>query len=125
VPITLSSSDLTGVQAAITTLVSPLNYERVQDWRRESRLQVEGLLSADSSAGMLPCPGEPLADYAQDLAPAMTDYLSYYYTLDTGLQQRRRELGLNVCHWSAVYDMRKLVKTEIYNDFSKRRGLLD
>jgi DNA-binding NarL/FixJ family response regulator len=125
VAITLSSSDLTGLQSAITTLVSPLDYDRVQDWRTACRVQVERLVSADSSAGMLPCPGEPLADYAQDLAPAMTDYLSYYYTLDTGLQQRRRELGLNVCHWSAVYDMRKLVKTEIYNDFSKARGLLD
>jgi DNA-binding CsgD family transcriptional regulator len=125
VSITLSSSDIAQLQAAMTTLVSPLRFDQLSDWRSACRVEVETLINAHSSAGMLFYPGEPVANSHDHLAAAMGDYLSYYHTLDTGLQQRRRALGLNVAHWSAVYDMHELVKTEIYNDFSKRRGLLD
>jgi DNA-binding CsgD family transcriptional regulator len=125
VSITLSSSDLAQIEAAITTLVSPLHFERVTDWRLASRIVVERAIGADRSAGMLPCDGEPLGECHSDLLPAINDYLSYYHTLDVGLQVRRRELGLEVCHWSTVYDMKELVETEIYNDFSQPHGMLD
>ena len=123
--ITLSSSDLAQIEAAITTLVSPLHYECVSDWRLASRTVVERVIGADRSAGMLPCAGEPLGECHPDLLPAISDYVNYYHTLDVGLQIRRRELGLEVCHWSTVYDMKELVETEIYNDFSQPHGMLD
>lgn len=123
--ITLSSSDLAQLEGAITTLVSPLHFERVTDWRLASRIAVERAIGADRSAGMLPCDGEPLGECHPDLLPAINEYVSYYHTLDVGLQVRRRELGLEVCHWSTVYDMKELVETEIYNDFSQPHGMLD
>jgi DNA-binding CsgD family transcriptional regulator len=123
--LTLSSSDLAQIETAITTLVSPLGFEDVTAWRKASRVAVQRAVSADRSTGMLPCAGEPLGESDPDLLPAITDYVSYYHTLDDGLQVRRRELGLEVCHWSAVYDMHDLVRTEIYNDFSHPNGLLD
>lgn len=123
--ITLSSSDLAQLESALTTLVSPLHYERVSDWRTASRLAVERVIDADRSAGMLPCADEPFGECHPDLLPAITDYINYYHTLDVGLQVRRRELGLEVCHWSAVYDMKQLLGTEIYNDFSRPHGMLD
>lgn len=123
--ITLSSADLAQIEAAITTLVSPLQYERVSDWRLASRTVVERVIGADRSAGMLPCDGEPLGECHPDLLPAISDYVNYYHTLDVGLQVRRRELGLEVCHWSTVYDMKELIETEIYNDFSQPHGMLD
>jgi DNA-binding CsgD family transcriptional regulator len=125
VSITLSSTDLAQIEAALTTLVSPLHYERIGDWRIASRLAVERVIGADRSAGMLPCADEPLGECHADLLPAINDYLNYYHTLDVGLQIRRRELGLEVCHWSTVYDMKQLVKSEIYNDFSHPHGMLD
>jgi hypothetical protein len=115
VSITLSTTDLAQIEAALTTLVSPLYYERIGDWRNASRLAVERVIGADRSAGMLPCADEPLAEHHADLLPAINDYLNYFHTLDVGLQIRRRELGLEVCHWSTVYDMKELVKSEIYN----------
>jgi len=125
VSITLSSSDLAQLESAITTLVSPLHYERLGDWRTECRVVVERVIGADRSAGMLPCADEPLGECHPDLLPAITDYVNYYHTLDVGLQVKRRELGLEVCHWSTVYDMRQLMETEIYNDFSLPHGMLD
>jgi DNA-binding CsgD family transcriptional regulator len=125
VSITLSSTDLAQLETALTTLVSPLSYERIGDWRVASRLAVERVIEADKSAGMLPCGDEPLGECHTDLLPAINDYLNYYHTLDVGLQIRRRELGLEVCHWSTVYDMKALVKSEIYNDFSHPHGMLD
>jgi DNA-binding CsgD family transcriptional regulator len=125
VKITLSSSDLAQLEAAITTLVSPLHHERLTDWRTKCRIEVEQVIGADRSAGMLPYADEPLGECHPDLLPAITDYVNYYHTLDVGLQVKRRELGLEVCHWSTVYDMRQLVDTEIYNDFSLPHGMLD
>ena len=123
--ITLSTTDLAQIEAALNTLVSPLYYERIGDWRNASRLAVERVIGADRSAGMLPCADEPLAEHHADLLPAINDYLNYFHTLDVGLQVRRRELGLEVCHWSTVYDMKQLVKSEIYNDFSHPHKMLD
>ncbi|HSU95066.1 MAG TPA: helix-turn-helix transcriptional regulator [Gemmatimonadaceae bacterium] len=123
--ITLSTKDLAQIEAALNTLVSPLYYERIGDWRNASRLAVERVIGADRSAGMLPCVDEPLAEHHADLLPAINDYLDYFHTLDVGLQVRRRELGLEVCHWSTVYDMKQLVKSEIYNDFSHPHKMLD
>jgi DNA-binding CsgD family transcriptional regulator len=125
VSITLSSFELAQIESALTILVSPLYHKNIIDWRIASRLAVERVIGADRSAGMLPCADEPLGECHPDLLPAVTDYISYYHTLDVGLQVRRRELGLEVCHWSAVYDMRELVDTEIYNDFSQPNGMLD
>ena len=123
--LTLSSSDLAQLESAITTLVSPLHYETVLDWRKASRVIVERVIEADRSAGMIPMEGEPLGECHPDLLPAITDYVNYYHTLDVGLQVKRREMGLEVCHWSTVYDMRELVETEIYNDFNAPHGMLD
>jgi len=125
VSVTLSSLELTEIESALTTLVSPLSFDRITDWRNASRLAVERVIGADRSAGMLPCADEPFAEHHPDLLPAINDYLDYFHTLDVGLHIRRRELGLEVCHWSTVYDMKELVKSEIYNDFSAPHGMLD
>ena len=52
--IALSSADVARFEAAFTTLLSRLGYERLTDWRRGSRRAIEQLLHGDNSGGILP-----------------------------------------------------------------------
>lgn len=121
----LSSADLARLEQAISTLASPFDYEGVGGWRAASRHAIAALVGADKSGSLHPFDGEPPIQMEPEDMNAAEAYAAYYHRLDTGLLERRRALGLEVSHWSQVYDLRALVRSEIYNDWSKPSGLLD
>src|SRR5690242_7020028 len=97
--VTLSESDLRQLEAALRLLLSPLEYERVTEWRRACRKTLERLLRADRSTfGLFGMDGEPLGEQDSDLDSAILAYLAYYHQFDVGFRDRRRELGLEVYH---------------------------
>lgn len=123
--LSLTTRELALLESALTTLQSPLDYSTVSEWRAACRHQIGVLLGADKSTSLLPMPGERPEEVDPDDAKAASAYIEYYHVFDTGFLQRRRELGLEVHHWSEVYDLSTLRKTEIYNDWSRPHGLLD
>jgi DNA-binding CsgD family transcriptional regulator len=125
VSIALSSADVAQLEAALTTLLSPLGYERLGDWRTASRKAIERLLEADSSGGVLPLVNEPLTECDAHMAPGALAYETYYHRLDTGLQVTRRERGLEVFGIHDIYDWAAYKKTEIFHDWNRRHRLYD
>jgi DNA-binding CsgD family transcriptional regulator len=123
--LTLSSADLEQLETTLTTLLSPLSYPSLGEWRTASRRHVEALLRADRSFSMLPIEGEPLMECERDLLPAAAAYQAYFHRLDPGLHITRRELGLESFHCSDVYDMREHARTEKWNDWNRPHGLFD
>ena len=100
----LSPSDLTQLQSAFATLVSPLNYERVHDWRAASRLQIESLLGAHHSVGLLPCLGEQYVESSPDSTTVLAHDEVIGGARKIEMQLRRRELPLEVFHWADLCD---------------------
>jgi DNA-binding CsgD family transcriptional regulator len=101
---TLSPSDVAQLPSVFATLVSPLSYERIHDWRAASRMQIEALLGADHSAGMLPCVGEQYLEYAPGSASMFAGDEAIYGARKLEMQLRRRELPLEVFHWADLCD---------------------
>jgi DNA-binding CsgD family transcriptional regulator len=121
----LSSSEIRGLEVALKTLASPFHFSGVSEWRAASRHAVATLVKADKSGSLYPFGDDALVQVAPEDTWAAEAYAAHYHAQDTGWLQRRRELGLEVAHWSQVYDMRTLSRTEIYNDWSKPAGFLD
>src|SRR2546426_10623451 len=92
----LSQAGLTQLEAALTLLLSPVQYERVTDWRRACRKQIEQLLRADRSTFGLFLDQEPLGEQDADLDSAIAAYLAHYHQFDLGFRDRRRQLGLEL-----------------------------
>jgi DNA-binding CsgD family transcriptional regulator len=124
VSLTLSSNDLVRVETALTTLLSPLRYERLDQWRSAVRAAIEPLVGADKSTSVLHMEGEPLIQCDAADAPAYRDYMEYYIRLDTGFHVKRRELGLEVSHGGMLYDSATIFRSELYNDWVVRHGML-
>jgi DNA-binding CsgD family transcriptional regulator len=99
---TLSPADLAQLPSVFATLVSPLAYERVVDWRAASRTQIESLLGADHSAGLLPCMGEQYLETSPGNASVFSGDWAMYGTREIEMQLRRREHPLEVFRWSDV-----------------------
>jgi DNA-binding CsgD family transcriptional regulator len=115
--VTLSDSDLRQLEAALHLFLSPLEYERVTEWRRACRKTVEQLIGADRSTFALFCmAGEPLGEQDHDLDSAISAYLAYYHELDLGFRDRRRELSLEVYHRDEIYGSDH-TRSEFYNDW--------
>jgi DNA-binding CsgD family transcriptional regulator len=123
--VTLSESDLRQLEAALQLFLSPLEYERVTEWRRACRKTVERLLGADRSTfGLFCMDGEPIGEQDPDLDPAILSYLAYYHQFDLGFRDRRRELGLEVYHRDELYGPDH-TRSEIYNDWIVPYGVDD
>jgi len=123
--VTLSESDLRQLEAALQLFLSPLEYERVTEWRRACRKTVERLLGADRSTfGLFCMDGEPIGEQDPDLDPAILSYLAYYHQFDLGFRDRRRELGLEVYHRDELYGPDH-PRSELYNDWVVPYGVDD
>jgi DNA-binding CsgD family transcriptional regulator len=123
--VTLSPADLDRFESTFATLVSPLSHATLVDWRATARGQLADLLGADRSISMLPLAGEPLLEGSPGTERGMADYASYYHTLDTGLEVKRRELGLEVFDLGDIYDLRTVRNSEIYTDWLRPNQLFD
>jgi DNA-binding CsgD family transcriptional regulator len=124
VSLTLTSADVERLQAALTTLLSPLQYEQLDEWRTAARKAIEPLVGADKSTFVLPLEGEPLIQCDAADQAAYTAYMEYYIQLDTGFHVTRRERNLEVSHAAMVYDYATISRSELYNDWACRYGML-
>ena len=115
--LTLSSTDLARLEAALSTLLSPLSYPRVDDWRSATREVVGRLIGADQSASILPMPGEPLFEVHPGSEPALRAYEHYFHTRDFVLTERRRERALEVYHRDMLYEPGEMAWDELYQDW--------
>lgn len=122
--LTLSSTDVVRLESALTTLLSPLRYEQLDQWRSAIRAAIEPLVGADKSTSVLHMEGEPLIQCDAADAPAYRDYMEHYIRLDTGFHVKRRELGLEVNHGGMLYDPATIFHSELYNDWALPYGML-
>jgi DNA-binding CsgD family transcriptional regulator len=100
VSVTLSPADVAQLSSVFATLVSPLDYERVHDWRVESRTRIESLLGADHSAGLLPCVGEKYLEFSGGAASMFADGETICGAREIEMHLRHRESPLEVFRWS-------------------------
>jgi DNA-binding CsgD family transcriptional regulator len=123
--LTLSSADLSRLEATLQELLSPLAYADVSTWRTSVSRRVKELFRADKAACILNMEGQDFL-IGEDIDVAgFRAYEEYFWKLDVGYQQQRRALGLEVNNLAMVYDLASLGETEVYNDFSRRYGFLD
>lgn len=78
--IRLSTAEITQLEAALTTLLSPLDFESVAEWRTEVRGRVRTLVRSDTSVSVLPLDGE--VAFQSDNSIAFKEYSDRYYALD-------------------------------------------
>jgi DNA-binding CsgD family transcriptional regulator len=104
VSVTLSPSDVARLPSVFATLVSPLDYERVHDWREASRMQIESLLGADHSAGVLPCAGERYLESSPEGASMFGGNGASHEALEIETWLRHREIPLDVFQWADLCD---------------------
>ena len=101
---TLSSSDIAQLPSVFATLVSPLSYERILDWRVASRAQIESLLGADCSAGLLPCVGEQYLEGSPNAVSLFAGDDTTNGARKIEMHLRRRKLPLEVYQWPGLCD---------------------
>ncbi len=123
--VTLSPSDVAKLQSVFATLVSVLSFERIHDWRAACRLQIESLLCARYSAGLLPCVSEPYLESEATVASALLPLESFYDSCDAGVQLRRRTLAIEVFHWTDMYDSSEPVDPALPQYSSVEGGMPD
>lgn len=122
--VTLSDNDLSELRDAIRTLVSPLDYEDVDVWRRAVNRRLKPLLGADKATFQFP--GEGAEDLISEEMHA--DDLRPYLPLARRLQQRlwgsskiifQRVVALGVCDRRSLYgdDLERYYETQYYNEF--------
>lgn len=122
----LSNVDLSRLQAASTTLLSPLAFESVEAWGAQAMDDVMALLGADKAYFALPTTdGMHLALSGDRTDDGMTAYLAYYWQVDGVLARRRVEMGLEVYHRDMLYKPGELARDELHNDWCIPHALYD
>lgn len=126
--VVLSTSDLEQLTAAIELLVSPLQHESTDDWRRAVNRHLSALLGADSAGFMMPVsnglflyseehdPAE-LAKYPGLLPPPMRD--------GTPLWTRFLQLGAGTLEETYGADFHLYTGSAYYNEFAGANGAHD
>ncbi len=122
----LSASDLALLETALTTAVSPLDYERLEDWGAAVLATWRPLLTADQAffgyglGGVITTVGD-----GEHTAEAGRSYAEHYWTVDPGVMERRKALGLEVYHRDQIYDRSTFFKIEIGADWCAPNRLFD
>lgn len=78
--VTLSANDVGQLQAALKTLLSPLDFESIEAWRAETRKTVGALVQPDTSVSFLPLDGAN--SFQSDRLPALAEYADHFHTMD-------------------------------------------
>gem|GEM_PF-1190535 len=127
-PVILTSDEIRGLQAAIASLLSPLDYPSGEAWLGAACSQVLAFLGADQALTMVPQPrggGFIFSGSAYDLERTARDYLSGIMQFDIGLHVRRRQLGVEVYHRRHVYELVEYHRNPVYGDWAVPHRLLD
>lgn len=119
-PLTLTGSELDGLQKLMELLQSPLSHADPDDWRRAVARDARDLLRAQSAVLICPIPGRPLA-----LATGVDPTLSRAYDEHFHAQDRGRELakrrGLDVATYDTLFGP-DLYHSEFFNEFLRPAG---
>lgn len=122
----LSDADLVQLEAALTTALSPLDHERVEDWGAALMAAWRPLLAADQAVFGHSLDGTVIV---QGDGPFMEEaactYAEHFWTVDPGVTQTRKALQLEVYHRNDVYDLDVLKRGELWNDWSVPYHLYD
>jgi DNA-binding CsgD family transcriptional regulator len=124
--IVLSDADLALLETALTTALSPLDHEHVEDWGVALMAAWRPLLAADQAIFGHSLDGTVVV---QGDGPFMEDaartYAEHFWTVDPGVTQTRKALALEVYHRNDVYDLEVLKRGELWNDWSIPYRLYD
>ncbi len=122
----LSTHDIDLLEKAITVAVSPLDHERIEDWGAAILATWSPLLGADQGFfghgldGVITTVGD-----GARTAEAGRSYAEHFWTVDPGVLERRRALGLEVYHRDQIYDRSTFFKIEIGADWCVPNKLFD
>lgn len=122
----LSDADLVLLETAIGTALSPLDHERLEDWGAAILATWRPLLTADQAFfgygldGVITTVGD-----GAHTAEAGRAYAEHFWTVDPGVMERRKALGLEVYHRDQIYDRSTFFKVEIGADWCVPNKLFD
>lgn len=124
--LTLSGADVRALRGSLVTLLSPLDYPTVAHWGGAVLDSLVRTLGADQAFLALPDEGglrfESVGAFAE---PAARAYQEYFWRLDPGVTERRKQLGLQVYHRDMVYDRGELPRNELFNDWCRPYRMMD
>jgi DNA-binding CsgD family transcriptional regulator len=123
--LSLSSDEVTRLEAAIATALAPMAYDRVGEWRASLRRALEPLLGAHKSIFVLSADNEPTFECEPDILPAMAAYQAHFHALDPAFPRQARAFGHPVFNWWMLYEPSSLRRTEFYHDYVRRFRLFD
>jgi DNA-binding CsgD family transcriptional regulator len=122
----LSTAEVTQLQAAVKTLLTPFDFDSVQAWRTESREAIAALVHADTAVSFLPLVGE--APYLATRQPDLTPYAEHFHALDR-TPEYSRAIGSHAFTWRTMGphyeqpDRASWLKSEFYNDWVRPQRL--
>lgn len=115
--LTLSAADLTRLETALRTLMSPLEYVDATEWRRNVTESVRVLMGTDSATLIMHDPGEPLLIADGDYTPGtLKEYAEHWYHQIVG-DALRIERGLAVWAREEVWPLKAVRRTAYFHDF--------
>ena len=121
--LSLTGADTAALDAALSTLLSPLSYEWTPDWLAASRARVRDLVRADRSvAGMLVENHYHFAPDPEGVA-AFEAYRADFQQGDAGFWAAARRL--ETFHVSDVYDLPSWRKSRAYLEWASPNGYRD
>lgn len=124
-PLCLSADEQRHLVAAFTTLLSPLAYPDLDDWRRASCDRVRELLRADRLLFVLPRDGR--ADvFTDDFDPDIAEYPDWIDPVANALGVFERLCALGAGARPMLYDdMRAFYRSAYWNDYALRHHSYD
>lgn len=122
----LTESDQRLLRHALTTISAPLDFPTIEAWGAAVVRACQPLFAFDQALFGHALTGQVLAQSeGARTEEAARSYMSYFWQVDRGMNERRRALGLEVYHRDMVYDRRELPRTEIYVDWCVPHRLHD
>jgi DNA-binding CsgD family transcriptional regulator/PAS domain-containing protein len=111
----LSSKDLSALTRASTILVNPFSYEDEDAWQRAACSAIQALVGADASSSVVPLAGKPVLGGEPEIIRLLElIFPPPEWVSDALIVQRDRRM--NVADWSDVFDVRRVRRSEFYND---------
>lgn len=122
----LSTSDVDLLEAALHTLLSPLAYDRIEQWADAVLRVFQPLFQFDQALFGLALGGTLVAQgYGERTAEAARTYAEHFWTVDPGMTELRKIRRLEVYHRDDIYDRHAQKSAEIFADWCTPNKLLD
>ena len=122
----LSTKELKQLQAALTILVSPLDFESVSEWRTAARHAIAPLVHAETAVSFLPIPGE--VPYQADRQISLALYAEHFHVDDLTISYARAH-GSHAFNWQSMRawyehpDRAAWLHSEFLNDWVRPQRL--